>query len=115
MNWLNEDALEQIGKQYQIDKVNHKITEKFIIKSFVQSILNGSSLSLRSLELLCNSNKGFSSLLNAHDDSKKQIDHLSLGKRLKGINDDYFKRIYEDLVEKYHHQLIKKDNEKFHI
>ncbi len=115
MNLLNEDALEQIGKQYQIDKVNHKITGKFILKSFVQSILNGTSLSLRSLELLCNSNKGLSSLLNARDDSKKQIDHSSLSKRLKGINYDYFKRIYEDLVEKYHYELIKKDHETFHI
>ena len=115
MNLLNEDALEQIGKQYEIDKVNHKITGKFILKSFIQSILNGTSLSLRSLELICNSNKGLSSLLNSRDDSKKQIDHRSLGKRLEGINDDYFKRIYEDLVEKYHHQWVKKDKEKFHI
>jgi len=114
MNLVDEKRLDELGKIYRIDKVNNKITGKFILKSFVQSILNGASLSLRSLELICNRNKEISGLLNSHDESKKQIDHSSLGKRLETINCDYFKKIYEDLVQKYNNKFIKKDSEKFH-
>ena len=114
MNLINEKELEEIGKIYKIDKVNNKITGKFILKSFVGSILDGSSLSLRAIELICNKNKEISSLLNANDESKKRIDHSSLGKRLESINCDYFKKIYEDLVQKYNNKFTKKDTERFH-
>lgn len=114
MNLIDEKELEELGKTYKIDKVNNKITGKFILKSFVQSILNGASLSLRSLELICNRNKEISGLLNSHDESKKRIDHSSLGKRLESINCDYFRKIYEDLVQKYNNKFTKKDSEKFH-
>ena len=114
MNLIDEKELEELGRVYKIDKVNNKITGKFILKSFVQSIINGASLSLRSLELICNKNKEISSLLNSQDESKKQVDHSSLGKRLESINCDYFKKIYEDLVGKYNNKFRTKDSEKFH-
>jgi hypothetical protein len=66
------------------------------------------------LELICNQNKSLSVLLNAKDESKKRIDHSSLGKRLETINCDYFKVIYEDIVQKYNDKFTDKDKEKLH-
>ncbi len=39
MNLIDENKLNEVGKLYKIDKVNNKITGKFIIKSFVHCIL----------------------------------------------------------------------------
>ncbi len=38
MNLIDENKLNEVGKLYKIDKVNNKITGKFIIKSFVHCI-----------------------------------------------------------------------------
>ena len=114
MNIINEKELIELGKICKIDKVNNKITGNFILQSFVQSILSGTTLSLRSLELICNKNKELSGLLNSHDESKQQIDHSSLGKRLESINCDYFRKIYEALVQKYNNKFTKTDSEKFY-
>ncbi|WP_341757101.1 MULTISPECIES: hypothetical protein [unclassified Candidatus Tisiphia] len=52
MNLIDENKQNEVGKLYKIDKVNNKITGKFIIKSFVHCILKGYKLSLRALELI---------------------------------------------------------------
>ena len=114
MNLIDDKDLEALGKLYKIDKANNKITGSFILKSFVKSVLDGRSLSLRSLELSCNRSSELSMLLNVQDDSKRHIDHSSLGKRLESISPEYFRNIYEDLSEKYNNKFTKKDSEKFH-
>ncbi|MDN3030751.1 MAG: hypothetical protein QMO91_05420 [Candidatus Tisiphia sp.] len=55
MDLIDEEKLNELGKLYKIDKVNNKITGKFILKSFVHCILKGYKLSLRALELITNS------------------------------------------------------------
>lgn len=114
MNLIDDKRIASLGECYKVDKVNNKITGKFIVKSFVKSILDGKKLSLRSLELICNKNKDLSGLLNSKDESKKQIDHSSLGKRLDTINVDYFKAIYEDLVEKYNDKFSINESKKLY-
>ena len=114
MELIDDEKLASLGELCKINKVNNKITGSFVLKSFVQSILAGRKLSLRSLEIMCNQNKNLSDLLNTKDESKKHIDHSSLGKRLETINCDYFKAIYEDIVQKYNDKFTDKDGEKLH-
>jgi hypothetical protein len=113
MEIIDDAKLAELGTLHQIDKINNKITGCFILKVFVQLSLNGNPISLRAIEALTNNNKIISSGLKAKDPDKKKVDHSSIGKRLKNINQDFFKAIYEDLVEKYHNQFPSKDS--FHI
>jgi hypothetical protein len=115
MNLINEDKLNELGKLYKIDKVNHKITGLFIVKSFVECILKNIKLSLRSLEMLINTNDNFSCLLKAKNYALKKFDHSSIGKRLSKIDTSFFKDIYEDLVFKYNKMFSDNNEIKFHI
>jgi transposase len=114
MDLIDNERLVSLGELCKIDKANNKITGRFIVKSFVKSILDGRKLSLRSMELICNKNKDLSGLLNSKDEAKKRIDHSSLGKRLEKINCDYFKAIYEDLVQKYNNKFTANESKSLH-
>ncbi len=46
MSFIDNNKLEELGKLYQIDKANHKITGSFILKSFIKSVLIGRPVSL---------------------------------------------------------------------
>lgn len=111
---IDEKKLAELGSLHKVDKVNNKITGNFILKSFVRTVLVGRSVSLRSLEAICNSNRDLSNLLKAKDPSKKTIDHSAVGKRLETINVGFFQAIYEDLVEKYNNKFTKAEVNKFH-
>lgn len=112
MQMIDEAKVERLGNYYKVDKVNTKLTGHFILKLFVKSALKGYPLSLRGLEEHCNSNKDLSFLLRSKKEGKKRIDHSSLGKRLEKIEVQYFRSIYEDIVEKYHRTFSHGD--KFH-
>ncbi|MDN3030996.1 MAG: hypothetical protein QMO91_06780 [Candidatus Tisiphia sp.] len=73
MDLIDEEKLNELGKLYKIDKVNNKITGKFILKSFVHCILKGYKLSLRALELITNNNKNLSSLLKTQDKNNNDL------------------------------------------
>ncbi|MDN3030398.1 MAG: hypothetical protein QMO91_03510 [Candidatus Tisiphia sp.] len=82
MDLIDEEKLNKLGKLYKIDKVNNKITGKFILKSFVHCILKGYKLSLRALELITNNNKNLSSLLKIHL-THKPHDNLKISEKYK--------------------------------
>lgn len=113
MAMIDDEAIENIGELYKIDKVNTKITGRFILKVFVQCVLQGRPISLRSIETLVNKDKTLSSLLKVKDESKRTIDHSSLGKRLKTANVKFFKDVYESMVMKFHEQSPSQKS--FHI
>lgn len=116
MAMLDESRLLNLGMLHKIDKVNTKITGSFILKVFIQLALSGQPISMRSIEILSKNNKMIASELKSKDPDKKSIDHSSIGKRLENINVDYFKDIYEDLVEKFHDKIAINDNRNsFHI
>lgn len=112
MNLIDKEKLEELGTLYKVDKINNKITGKFIVKNFVKCILMKRAVSLRSLEMLCNNSKELFELLKSKRLDKKQVDHSSIGKRLKSINVEYFQGIYEDLVSKYNNKFVGNDKQK---
>jgi len=114
MDLIDEEKLNELGKLYKIDKVNNKITGKFILKSFVHCILKGYKLSLRALELITNNNKNLSSLLKTQDKNNNVLDHSSISKRLSSIDTRYFEDIYINLVIKYNDKFRKTDSDKLH-
>ncbi|MDN3029994.1 MAG: IS4 family transposase [Candidatus Tisiphia sp.] len=107
MDLIDEEKLNELDKLYKIDKVNNKITGKFILKSFVHCILKGYKLSLRALELITNNNKNLSSLLKTQDKNNNVLDHSSISKRLSSIDTRYFEDIYINLVIKYNDKFKK--------
>ena len=114
VNLIDQDKLNQLGTLYNIDKKNHKITGQFILRSFIFCLLKGYPISLRSLEILSNTNKQISSLLKTKNIHSRQIDHSSIAKRLSQLEVGYFKNIYEDLVSSYNSLFSKKEADKFH-
>lgn len=102
ISMIDDRKIESLGQLHKVDKVNTKLTGCFILKVLTQSALEGRPMSLRTIETLTKNNKRVSSYLKSTDLSQKKIDHSSLGKRLKTINSDFFKDIYEDLVAKFH-------------
>lgn len=113
LNLIDEKKLEELGSLHKVDKVNNKITGNFILKSFINAVLTGRSVSLRSLETMCN-NRDLSNLLKTKDSNKKMIDHSAVGKRLETINIEFFQAIYEDLVGKYNKKFTKAEVTKLH-
>ena len=111
---IDDQKLEELGKIHKIDKVNHKISGKFILKSFVSCILKGYPISLRLIEKVGNNNIKLSGLLKAKKGNNKKIDHSSIGKRLSKLDADYFRDIYQDLVEKYNKLFSQTEADKFH-
>jgi hypothetical protein len=114
INLIDEQKLDELGKLYKIDKINHKITGKFILKSFVSCILKGYPVSLRLIEKVSNNNINLSGLLKAKNPNKQIVDHSSIGKRLSKLEVDYFKNIYQDLVLQYNKLFSHKEMDKFH-
>jgi hypothetical protein len=114
INLIDEQKLNELGKLYKVDKINHKITGKFILKSFVSCILKGYLISLRLIEQVCKNNPKLSNLLKAKNSNNKKVDHSSIGKRLITLKSDYFKDIYEDLVLKYNNLFSQTERDKFH-
>ena len=89
MNLISDERLIELGREYNVDKKNHKITGAFILKSFVHSSLLDRAISLRSLELSAALDCNFNSLLKSKKGSKT-VDHSSIGKRLQTIKVEYF-------------------------
>jgi len=114
INLIDEQKLNELGKLYKIDKINHKITGKFILKSFVSCILKGYPISLRLIEKVSNNHTNLSSLLKAKNTYNKKIDHSSIGKRLSKLESDYFKDIYQALVLQYNKLFSQPERDKFH-
>ena len=110
---IDDEKLKTLGELHKIDKINTKITGAFILKAFVKSALTGIPISLRSIETLANKDKTLASYLKTPDPSKKRLDHSSLGKRLKTINADFFKEIYEDMVMKFQNTFSSQKS--FHV
>jgi len=111
---IDDQKLEELGKIHKIDKVNHKISGKFILKSFVSCILKGYPISLRLIEKVGNNNIKLSGLLKAKKGNNKKTDHSSIGKRLSKLDADYFRDIYQDLVDKYNKLFSQTEADKFH-
>lgn len=111
MSMIDEDKICELGKLYKVDKVNTKITGEFILKAFVYGALEGTAMSLRSIEVMVRNNKDLAS--NLKTNNKKTLDHSSIGKRLQIANVEFFKGIYEDITNKYNQRFESK--EKFHI
>jgi hypothetical protein len=101
MDMIDEQKISEVGTLHKVDKANNKITGNFVLKAFIYGALQGMPMSLRSLESLTNSNKDLADTLNTKNDSNKKVDHSSIGKRLKTINPDFFRDIYEDIAAKY--------------
>jgi hypothetical protein len=114
INLIDEKKLNQLGKLYKIDKVNHKLTGKFILKSLVSCILKGYPISLRLIEKVSNNNANLAGLLKAKDTNNQKIDHSSIGKRLSKLEVGYFKDIYQALVLKYNKLFSQTEIDKFH-
>jgi hypothetical protein len=114
INLLDEQKLNKLGKLYKIDKINHKLTGKFILKSFVSCILKGYPISLRLIEKVSNNNINLLGLLKAKNPNNKKIDHSSIGKRLSKLEVDYFKDLYQDLVLQYNKLFSQTEIDKFH-
>jgi hypothetical protein len=110
INLLDTAKLNALDKA---DKRNHKITGRYILKSFVSSILKGERMSLRTLETVTNNNKDISSLLKAKNIDNKHLDHSSIGKRLRTVDVGCVKEVYEDLVVQYNTSFSKEEVDKF--
>lgn len=115
MNLISDKRLIEVGEKYTVDKANHKITGAFILKSFVRSSLLGRPISLRTLEEIVPATLELSSLLKTKKVGKNKVDHSSIGKRLKTIKTEYFKAIYDELVERYNSHFNKIERKQLHI
>jgi len=113
MDLIKDEQLIALGKEYQVDKVNHKITGGFILKTFVRSSLLGRAISLRSMEEMVPLSGELSGLLKTKKGSVT-VDHSSIGKRLQTIKPEYFKAVYEGLVEQSDKYFSKKEKTNLH-
>ena len=113
MSMINDEKISKLGEMCNVDKINTKITGKFILKSFVYGALQGMPMSLRSIESMIKGNKDIADTLKSKDAHKKTVDHSSLGKRLSVANVNYFRMIYEDVAATYHGQCSSQKG--FHI
>lgn len=114
MKLVSDKKLIELGKEYGVDKVNHKITGAFILKSFVRSSLLGRPISLRSIEEITPVAGDVNNLLKTKKRNKKKVDHSSIGKRLRTIKTEYFQAIYNDLVEQYNYRFSKAEKQQLY-
>lgn len=101
MNLLDEELLKKLGEQYKINKSNNKITGEFILMSFVRNVLLNREISLRTIEEMTSHSDILKKHLKTTKNENKKIDHSSLGKRLRTIDPNYFKSIYENIIDVY--------------
>jgi transposase len=113
MSMIDDEKISKLGEMYKVDKINTKITGKFLLKSFVYGALQGIPMSLRSIESMIKNNKDIADTLKSKDAHKKTVDHSSLGKRLSVANVNYFRMVYEDIAATYHAQYAAQKG--FHI
>jgi len=114
MKLVSDKKLIELGKEYGVDKVNHKITGAFILKSLVRSSLLGRPISLRSIEEITPVAGDVNNLLKTKKRNKKKVDHSSIGKRLRTIKTEYFQAIYNDLVEQYNYRFSKAEKQQLY-
>lgn len=114
MKLVSDKKLIELGKEYGVDKVNHKITGAFILKSLVRSSLLGRPISLRSIEEITPVSGDVNNLLKTKKRNKKKVDHSSIGKRLRTIKTEYFQAIYNDLVEQYNYRFSKAEKQQLY-
>jgi hypothetical protein len=114
MKLVSDKKLIELGKEYGVDKVNHKITGAFILKSLVRSSLLGRPISLRSIEEITPVAGDVNNLLKTKKRNKKKVDHSSIGKRLSTIKTEYFQAIYNDLVEQYNYRFSKAEKQQLY-
>lgn len=108
LNLIKDEDLERLGKLSEVDKCNTKLVGKIVFKGLMKLILMGQKTSLRALAMVINR-----CVIDKNDD-KSTVTYSGLSKRLKVINPDYFKGIYNDLMHKVEKLLPKKTSHNLH-
>lgn len=99
---ISDERLGQIAKNFPVDKKNTKIIGSLIVKGLVILILSGQKVSLRMLSMLIDAHLGV------------ETTYSGLSKRLKTLNVDYFKALYEELVQSSIQEMIPSDQQILH-
>lgn len=96
---ISDARLEQLAHKFPVDKKNTKIMGSLIVKGLVILILSGQKVSLRMLSLLIDAHLGI------------EVTYSGLSKRLKKLNVDYFKALYEELAQSCMQEMIPSDKQ----
>lgn len=98
-SYISDERLQQLSKKISVDKKNTKITGALIVKGLIILILSGQKISLRMLSMLIDAHLGI------------ETTYSGLSKRLKTLNVDYFKTLYEELSQSCIQKLIPSDQQ----
>lgn len=112
---IHDEYLERLSDIYEVDKTNTKLIGSLMLKSMVRGVLLNRGLSLRSLQMMVENMPDLKKMLASKNESKKNLHYSTIAKRLKNINIEYFKNIYEDLVLKYNKMFENKGEVRLNI
>jgi len=101
MSLIKDEDLEALGSIYKVDRYNTKLLGRLMFKGLMRLILMGKKTSLRLLEKLMNQG------LLIDLTSRRCVTFSGLSKKLKVLNVNYFKAIYEQLVQKSSQEFTK--------
>lgn len=101
MSLVRDEDLEALSSIYKVDRYNTKLLGRLMFKGLMRLILMGKKTSLRLLEKLMNQG------LLIDLTSRNCVTFSGLSKRLKVLNVNYFKAIYEQLVQKSSQEFAK--------
>lgn len=107
LSLLKEEDLDNLGKDYAVDNYNTKLLGKLMFKGLLKLILLGRQVSLRMLERIINQGLWI-------ENKVQQVTFSGLSKRLKTLNVDYFKCIYNHLVSVSSDMLNAKEKKNLH-
>jgi hypothetical protein len=107
MSLISEADLSKLAEYYTVNRYNNKLTGELIFKSLLRLILLGKRLSLRMLQTLINQGVAITR-------SPEQVTYSGISKRLKVIQCQFFKALYEHLLKQLSSELAQGDHSKLH-
>lgn len=113
MNFIDDERLSELGAMYSVDKPNHKLTGRFMLKAFILGSFAGYPMSLRVIKEISNVAEYLKLELNTKNELKRSIDHSTVSKRLKTVNVNFFKAVYEEYVYVFNRDYSSKINDQF--
>ncbi len=99
---IKDEDLSNLASKLSVDKCNTKIFGSLMFKGLMRLILSGKKTSLRMLEMVMNQDLG------------ADVSYSGLSKRLRSLNSDYFKIIYENLINSCMQEFQESDQKNLH-
>ena len=108
LSLVQEEDLDNLVKEHMVDRHNTKLVGKLMFKGLIKLILKGKQVSLRMLEKVVNQG------IDIDNPENVQVTFSGLSKRLKELNVEYFKGIYNHLLNASSKALKQKDRMHLH-